>query len=55
MWDSVRLVRASIEWAVKRQCAYWRLNSDTDYDLGPIAERMGANIRTPRYSMRLRK
>ena len=52
MWDAIRLVRASIEWAGRRKCARWQLNSDTDYDLEPIARLMGANILTPRYSIR---
>jgi hypothetical protein len=49
LWDSVRLARASFDWAVRRNCARWGFNSDTDFDIGPIAKRMGLIERCPRY------
>ena len=54
IWDSVKLARASFDWAVRRKCARWGFNSDTDFDIGPIAKRMGMIERCPRYVVPLR-
>lgn len=54
IWDSVRLTRASLEWAVRRNCWRWGFNSDTVFDIGPIAARMGLVSRCPRYVMNLK-
>lgn len=53
MWQAVKLLRFSIEWARKRKCADWRLSSETTRELGPIARRLGAVELSPRYSLRL--
>ena len=54
IWDSIRLARASFDWAIRRNCARWGFVSDTGFDLGPIGERMGLVERTPRYVVSLR-
>ena len=54
VWDSVKLARASLDWAIRRNCFKWGFNSDTTFDIGPIAERMGLVSRNPRYVAILR-
>lgn len=54
IWDCVRLARASLNWAIKRNCARWAFNSDTKYDIGPIADRLGLVTRSPRYMVNIR-
>ena len=49
VWDSIKLARASLDWAIRRNCFKWGFNSDTTFDIGPIAERMGLVARNPRY------
>ena len=53
MWQGLALLRASIAWARQRRCVEWRLSSDTDMELGPLAKRLGAEELSPRYRMRL--
>jgi hypothetical protein len=53
MWEAVMLLRASIEWAKRRKCCLWRLSSETDFDLEPIALKLGAKERHTRYVLRL--
>lgn len=53
MWDAVVLLRASIEWAKRRKCSLWRLSSETDFDLEPIALKLGAREAHVRYVLRL--
>jgi hypothetical protein len=53
MWDAIMLLRASIEWAKRRKCALWRLSSETDFDLAPIALKLGATEANVRYVLRL--
>ena len=55
MYDAIHLLRVSVDWARGRHAATWQLNSITDYDLGPIATRLGASFLTPRYTIRLRE
>ena len=52
-WESVSLLRASIEWAKLRRCKAWRVSSDTDNDVLPLAKRLGATEISPRYVLRL--
>jgi hypothetical protein len=54
IWDSVKLARASLDWAIRRNCFKWGFNSDTAFDIGPIAQRMGLVNRCPRYVVNLR-
>jgi hypothetical protein len=52
MWQAVGLARVSIEWARQRRCTEWRVSSETEHELGPIAKRLGAEELSPRYRMR---
>ena len=54
MSEAVMLLRASIEWAKRRLCSLWRLSSETDFDIGPIAHKLGATEANVRYVKRLR-
>lgn len=53
MWQALELLRYSIDWARKRRCTEWRINSESVHELGPLARRLGAREITPRYSLRL--
>lgn len=52
MWQAVKLLRFSIDWAKKRKCSLWRLSSETHYDLGPIAHKLGATEPNTRWVLR---
>lgn len=54
IWDSIKLARASLDWAYRRNCCKWGFNSDTEFDIGPIAKRMGIIELRPRYVVNLR-
>jgi hypothetical protein len=54
IWDSIKLARASFDWAVRRNCWRWGFTSDTTFDLGPLARRLGIAERFPRYVVPLR-
>ena len=54
MWEAIMLLRASQEWADRRLCSLWRLSSETDFDIGPIAHKLGATEANVRYVKRLR-
>lgn len=49
MWQSLKLLRCSIEWAKRRRATLWRLSSDTDNDLRMLAMRVGATEIAPRF------
>jgi hypothetical protein len=51
MWEAMKLLRHSIEWAKKRKCKRWRLCSDTETDLTMMARRVGAWEISPRYTI----
>jgi hypothetical protein len=53
MWQALRLLRCSIDWARRRRCTTWRLASETDYDLGPLARRLGVTEQSPRFILQL--
>jgi hypothetical protein len=53
MWQVVPLLRDSIAWARRRRCVAWRMWSDTDYDVGALARRVGAVEVLPRHTLRL--
>jgi hypothetical protein len=53
MWQAMMLIRISIEWAKRRKCSLWRLSSETDFDLQPIALKVGAKELNVRYILRL--
>lgn len=52
LWEAMKLLRSSIEWARTRKSTVWRLSSDTDYDLSAMAFRLGAKEISPRYVVR---
>ena len=52
-WESLVLMRASIEWAKLRRCKAWRISSDTGNDILPFARRLGATEIAPRYVLKL--
>jgi hypothetical protein len=52
MWDVIKLMRDSIEWARRRRCSMWRLSSDTAADFENVAKRLGATEISPRYVIR---
>lgn len=52
MWQALRLLRCSIDWARRRKCTLWRISSDTDYDLRLLALRVGARELSPRYVLK---
>jgi hypothetical protein len=54
VWDGVRLARASFAWAIRRNCWRWGFTSDTEFDLSPIAQRLGVIARSPRYVVTLK-
>jgi hypothetical protein len=53
MWEALTLLRASVNWARRRKCTTWRISSDTDHDLAPLARRLGATELSPRFCLRL--
>lgn len=54
VWDVVRLLRASQEWALEMGCGLWRFGADVPFDVGPLARRVGASEDSPRYYRALR-
>jgi hypothetical protein len=53
MWEAMKLIRWSVEWARLRKCTLWSMMSDTDYDFTMLARRIGAVEAAPRFHMRL--
>ena len=53
LWEAITLCRASLEWAKRRKAIIWRITSETSFDLGPIARKMGAEKEPSRYVVRL--
>ena len=53
MWEAVALIRESIAWGRRRGCHEWHVSSESVFDLGPIAKRVGADECPPRYRVRL--
>lgn len=54
MWETLPLLRDSIAFAERRKAWRWNIVSETAFDLGPLALRVGAKQKTPRYSLDLR-
>ena len=52
-WQVMDLLKLSINWAKVRKCGSWRITSETEFDLGPLALRLGAKETTPRYTLSL--
>ncbi|HEX3525154.1 MAG TPA: hypothetical protein VHT52_24080 [Stellaceae bacterium] len=53
LWEAMKLIRWSVEWARLRKCTTWSMMSDTDYDFTMLARRIGATEASPRFQMRL--
>lgn len=53
MWETMALLRSSIDWAKGRRCVRWMLAGDTAFDLAPMARRMNANEVSPRFTINL--
>lgn len=53
IWEVIRLLRRSIEWSRKRNVAWWRISSDTEYNIAPLARRIGADKISSRFCLRL--
>lgn len=53
-WQAVHLLRYGIDWARRRRCTDWRLAGDAEFDLAPIARRLGADEVHPRFVLKLR-
>lgn len=54
MWQAVKLLRDSIQWARDRRAVGWNFSTETQYDLAPIMKRLGAVALTPRYRLDLK-
>jgi hypothetical protein len=52
MWQSLKLLRSSIEWARKRRATLWRISTDTENNLEMLARRLGATAIEPRFILR---
>lgn len=52
MWEGVKLLRESVQWGKERKCAVWRMATESMYDLGLMAKRIGATEVSPRYCIR---
>jgi hypothetical protein len=53
VWEEITLMRAAVEWARKRQCAEYRIWSDTAVDLAAVAVRVGAQPTAVRHTVKL--
>ena len=53
VWEEITLMRAAVEWARKRQCAEYRIWSDTEVDLSAAAVRVGAQPTAVRHAVKL--
>ena len=49
VWETLPLLRASRDWAHDRKCTTWKMASETKYDLGALARRVGAKEGPPYY------
>lgn len=52
-WQVVQLLRASIDWARKRKCYIWKISSDLETDITPLAMRVGAHQVHTRFALGL--
>lgn len=41
MWELFPLLRAAQDWAARKRCGKFKMATETAYDLGPIAKRIG--------------
>ena len=53
-WQVLRLLRMAIQWGKDHNCVLWGITSDTEFDLEPLARRLGAVEIKPRYVLNLK-
>ena len=53
LWQLLPLLRDSIQWARDRRAAFWRFETETEYDLRPLMHKLGVSEITPRYHLDL--
>jgi len=53
VWQTLPLLRSSVEWARRRRAVSWHFQSDTLNDIGPLMRRLGACVQKPRYKIDL--
>jgi hypothetical protein len=51
MWQAIRLLRISRDWARLRDCVAWRIGNATEHDIGALARRVGAIAEPTRYQI----
>jgi hypothetical protein len=51
-WQCITLLRESIAWAKRHKCSEWRFRTETTYDIGPLARRVGGLPLPPCYAVR---
>lgn len=51
--ECLPLLRNSVAFGKARKCKRWNIVSETQFDLGPLAMRVGARLKTPRYTLDL--
>jgi hypothetical protein len=49
VFEALELHRQSMEWGRARNAVRWHLWSDTSFDLGPMAKRLGCEAASSRY------
>jgi len=54
-WQVMDLLRHSIAWAQRRNCYVWKISSDMEVDITPLAQRVGAKKLLSRFSLQLRE
>jgi hypothetical protein len=52
-WQAIGLLRGSLYWAKLRKVSVWRITSETDFDLAPLARRIGAREISSRFELKL--
>jgi len=52
-WQVMKLLHASIDWARRRNCYVWKISSDMDVDITPLALRVGAKQLLSRFALQL--
>ena len=53
VWETLSLLRDSIQWARDRRASAWQFETETEHDLKPLMQKLGAKEITPRYRLTL--
>jgi hypothetical protein len=51
MWRVIPVLRSAVEWARRHRASAFRITSQTEFDLGPIAKRLNMTKSFPLYSL----